>query len=90
MTDFPSSRLAVFAPQTDTCRVDASLDPGGETLVLDPDANLILDEFDPEGDDTWCTRGFPSGYNPALEFRRQGIDLVSLISLSLVLLAFFF
>lgn len=68
---------AFFAvEQSDTCRVDAALDPGGETLGLDPDANPFLDACDPTCNSSDCTRGFPSGYHPALEHQRQGIDEV--------------
>lgn len=58
--------------------MDAALDAGGETLGLDPDANPFLDACDPTCNSSDCTRGFPSGYHPALEHRRQGIDDVSL------------
>lgn len=60
--------------QTDTIRVDAALDSRGDTLGLDPDANPFLDSRNPTCGASDCTRGFPSGYHPALEYRRQGID----------------
>lgn len=63
--------------QSDTCRVNASLDSRGETLGLDPDTHAFLDGCEPTCDSSECTRGFPSGYHPALEHRRQGVDDVS-------------
>lgn len=59
------------------CHVDASLDPTGETLTLDPDVSPFLDRRDPAQTSSECTRGFPSGYHPALEYGRQGVDEVS-------------
>lgn len=63
--------------QSDTCRVSATFDSRGDTLGLDPDTHPFLDACKPTCDSSECTRGFPSGYHPALEHRRQGIDDVS-------------
>lgn len=77
-TVIPSWMSSVPLLQSDTSRVDAALDARGDTLGLDPDANPFLDSCDPTCISSDCTRGFPSGYHPALEHRRQGIDDVSL------------
>lgn len=61
--------------------MDAALDSRGDTLGLDPDANPFLDSCNPACSSSDCTRGFPSGYHPALEHRRQGVDDVSQCSL---------
>ena len=59
--------------------MDASLDPTGETLTLNPDVSPFLDRCYPAQKSSECTRGFPSGFHPALEYGRQGVDEVVVV-----------
>lgn len=71
--------LTLCHRQADTGRVNAAIDPRGESLALDPDATDFLDARNPASTmHSSCPRGFPSGYNPAVEHRRQGIHEASL------------